>query len=120
MSTKKKLASLTLQKNESTNTKQCRLRFSMCDSKHPMWDLDSEEIKEFIKFAKKVEQLEWKDIRKDKGLRYETLNNYKGPESISKDVSICSMRLSRKSRIIGYRQEEYFYIIWFDNNHETC
>lgn len=53
MSTKKKLASLTLQKNESTNTKQCRLRFSMCDSKHPMWDLDSEEIKEFIKFAKK-------------------------------------------------------------------
>ena len=46
--------------------------------------------------------------------------NFLKPDSISKDVTIRSMRLSQKFRIIGYREGEYFYIVWFDNKHETC
>lgn len=106
--------------NSSTDDKACLLKFSMCDDKYPMYNLNSDEIKEFIKFAKKVENMEWKDIKRDKGLRYEVLENFDKPNNISKDVVIRSMRLSKKSRIIGYRESEFFYIVWFDNKHATC
>lgn len=105
---------------ENFDNKTCVLKFSMCDDKYPMYELNSNEIKEFIKFAKKVENTAWKDIKNDHGLRYEILKNYNKPKNISTDVTISSMRLSQKFRIIGYRQNEYFYIVWFDNNHETC
>lgn len=59
-------------------------------------------------------------IKKDRGLRYEVLDDFERPDTISNDVTIRSMRLSQKSRIIGYRQDEFFYIVWFDNIHETC
>ncbi len=106
--------------NSSTDNNTCTLKFSMCDDKYPIYNLNTNELKEFIKFAKKVEKLEWKDIKKDRGMRYEVLHNMRIPDNISKDVTIQSMRLSEKFRIIGYRDNEHFYIIWFDNNHNTC
>lgn len=117
---KKKLATLTNQIKESADNKFCTLKFSMCDDKYPLYALNSNELKEFVDFAKKVEKIEWKDIKNYRGLRYEVLKNMKMPDNISKDITIRSMRLSDKFRIIGFRDEEYFYIVWFDNNHLTC
>lgn len=105
---------------EGTDNKQCLLKFSMCHDKYPMENLNNHEIKSFIAYAKKVENMEWKDIKSDRGLRYEALSTLAKPDTISKDITLYSMRLSKKFRIIGYRQEEYFYIVWFDNKHETC
>ena len=45
-----------------SDEKTCNLKFSMCDDKYPMYKLKQDELKEFIKFAKKVENLEWKDV----------------------------------------------------------
>lgn len=104
----------------NADEKECVLKFSMCDSKHTLYELNQKELKEFIKFAKKVETTKWKDIKNDKGLKYEKLSNINTPSNISNDVVIRSMRLSNKFRIIGYRDKEYFYIVWFDNNHEEC
>lgn len=106
--------------NENSDNKKCILKFSMCHDKYPLWELQKEDLKEFIKFAKKVESMEWKDIKRDKGLRYEELDNYDKPDNISNDVTIHSMRLSQKSRIIGYRQDECYFIVWFDKSHKTC
>ena len=41
------------------------------------------------------------------------------PDSIEKDITLSSIRASEKFRLIGYRQEQYFYIVWFDRNHLT-
>ena len=30
-----------------------------------------------------------------------------------------SLRVDGKFREIGYRDNEYFYIVWFDHNHEV-
>lgn len=106
--------------NGSSDSKKCILKFSMCHGKYPLWNLQKEDLKEFIKFAKKVENMEWKDIKKDRGLRYEVLDDFERPDTISNDVTIRSMRLSIKSRVIGYKQDEFFYIVWFDNTHKTC
>ena len=40
-------------------------------------------------------------------------------DNIEKDITLSSIRASEKFRLIGYRQEQYFYIVWFDRNHLT-
>ena len=104
----------------SSDDDLCVLKFSKCDDKFPLWDLNKNELKEFINYAKLVEKLPWKQIRSYKGLKYEMLKNYKKPSSISKDITIHSMRASKTFRIIGFKENNYFYIIWFDKNHNTC
>lgn len=98
----------------------CLLKFSSCDDKYPMHKMNKDRIKEFINFAKKVENLTWKDIKSHSSLNYETLSGLDKPNNIPKDVTLTSMRMSQKARIIGYRQQEFFYIVWFDINHKTC
>lgn len=108
-------------KRNSDEDETCILKFSSCDdNKYQMYNLNIRELKEFIKFAKKVENMQWKDIRRDRGLNYESLKGLKNPLYLSEDVVLHSMRLSKKFRIIGYKDKNMFYIIWFDNNHETC
>ena len=105
---------------QSEDDKYCTLKFSKCDDKFPLWKLSTYELKEFIDYAKKIESLTWKEIKNHRGLRYEVLKNYETPKSISKDVVIRSMRVSKVFRIIGFREDEHFYVIWFDSNHATC
>lgn len=120
MSSKKNLANLIPNINQGSDNKTCVLKFSMCDDKYPIYKLESSDLKEFIKLAKILENTQWKNIKNVKGINYEVLHNFKRPNNISNDITIRSMRLSKKARLIGYRDEEYFYIIWFDNNHLTC
>ena len=104
----------------SNDDKNCVLKFSKCDDKFPLWKLNSIELKQFVDFAKKVEGLSWKDIKKYTGLKYEVLKNFNTPSTISNDIVISSMRVSKSFRIIGFRDNEYLYVIWFDNTHKTC
>ena len=62
MSNKKNLANINETRSESTDDKFCTLKFSMCDSKYPMHELNSNEIKEFVSFAKKIEKIQWKEL----------------------------------------------------------
>ena len=53
-------------------------------------------------------------------VKYEVLKKFDLPISFSKDIIVVSMRVSKKFRIIGFREKEFFYIVWFDKNHTTC
>lgn len=102
-----------------TNEEACNLKFSSCDdNKLQLWKLNKSEIKDFIAFAKKIENIKWNDIQKLKGLHYETISNLRLPDNISKDITLKSIRVTQKFRIYGYRMGSEFYIIWFDPNHE--
>lgn len=107
-------------KKTSCDDKKCLLKFSDCDKKYPMYKLSSNEIKEFVNYAKLVESLEWEKILIHTGLNYEMLRQLTPPSNISRDINLYSMRMSQKTRIIGYRQNEFFNIVWFDKNHDTC
>lgn len=107
-------------KTSTDENEKCLLKFIMCDDKkYQIHNLNQRELKDFISFAKKVEQLEWKNIRSDKGLHYEAISNLCPPSHISKDITLHSMRASQKFRIIGYKESKFFYIVWFDKNHES-
>lgn len=104
-------------KKEGSDDLGCILQFSKCDSKNPLWELNKKELKAFIKFAKKVELMKWKDIKQDPGVRFEVLKNYKISADVPNDALITSMRLSNKSRIVGYKEQQFYYIVWFLNDH---
>ena len=95
------------------------LKFSQYDEKYPLYDLQKDELKEFISFAKKFESLPWRSIKMFKGFKFENIPNISMPDNLEKDITLTSLRVTEKFRLIGYRQEEYFYIVWFDRNHLT-
>lgn len=73
--------------------------------------LSKSEIKKFITFAKKLENLKWQEIKSYSGLKYELLKNYDGPDYLSKDISLSSLRVDKKFRIIGYRDKQDYYMV---------
>ena len=107
-------------KKENTEDEKCILSFSQCDDKYPLWDLNKRELKAFIAFAKRIESLSWREIKTSDGLNYESLPQLTKPQNLDKDITLYSMRITQKFRIIGHRQKQFFYIIWFDKNHKTC
>lgn len=109
-----------LDKNNG-NDKYCCLKFSQCDdNKYQLWELNKQELEIFISYAKKVEKLSWQEIYQSKGLNYEKIDDIVPPDYLDNSISLYSMRANKKIRILGYRSYEFFYIVWFDNNHETC
>ena len=102
---------------ENNDDKTGLLKFSQCDEKYPLHELQKEELKAFISFAKIFESLPWRTIKTYNGLKFEIIPQIKKPNEIKKDITLSSLRISDKFRIIGYRQEQFFYIVWFDRNH---
>jgi hypothetical protein len=52
-------------------------------------------------------------------LKFENIPEINKPDTLEKDITLSSIRVTQKFRIIGYRQEQYFYIVWFDRNHQA-
>lgn len=99
-----------LNKKEGTDDdKQCRLRFVDCHKKYPLEDLSKQELKSFIEFAKKAN---------DNSFNYETIKDLKLPVNSNGIIEAETLRVTKKFRLVGYRDNEYFYIVWFDKNHK--
>lgn len=105
---------------KSSDDKNCIFRFSSCDeNKYPFHKLKREEIKKFVKFIKKVEKMNWGTIKTYSGLHYETISSLTPPDYLSKDITLKSMRVDKCFRVIGYKENEFFFIVWIDPNHEV-
>lgn len=123
MSKSKRLAKLNKSKchevSQSSDENTCNLKFSKCDdNKYQLWDLEKMQLKKFVAFAKKIENMKWVDIKKLKGFHYESIENLKAPETVSEEIILKSIRVDDEFRIYGYRMNDNFYIIWFDSHHE--
>ena len=95
------------------------LKFSSCHDKYPIYELKKDELKAFLNFAKLFESLLWREIKIYPSFKFENIPQLKKPDSIDRDIILSSLRVTDKFRLIGYRHEECFYIVWFDKNHET-
>lgn len=119
MSKSKKLKKLNKQPIQDNDNSTCNLKFSQCDdNKYQLWTLNKEQLKRFVSFAKKIENMKWFEIKQAKSYHYESINNLVKPNFISKDIILKSIRVDEKFRIYGYRIASDFYIVWFDPNHE--
>lgn len=97
-----------------------------CRQRYQLHEWHRDELKSLISSLRKMSQIPWKDVHRDKGLHYEAgvdldkTTRRALPESVPKDCPIDSFRVSLKGRVWGYRAEHVFYIIWFDRNHDVC
>ena len=106
--------------NKNNNDDKCGiLKFSSCHDKYPIYELKKDELKAFLNFAKLFESLLWREIKVYPSFKFENIPQLNKPDSIDRDIILSSLRVTDKFRLIGYRQEEYFCIVWFDKNHET-
>lgn len=76
----------------------------------------------------------WADIKKQTHDYGKSKHHYLAVDKLSKDAkdrlntkklmdyndSIFSFALTNKLRIVGIRSEEFFYVLWYDPNHEVC
>ena len=93
-----------------------------CGKNCQLSDWHNTELKELIRCFKKIENLTWNDIKTHNGLNYEPISSLaiEPPANIPPDASFSSLRVSKESRLYGFRLEDTFYIIWFDKNHIVC
>lgn len=111
-------------KGEDYNKRHGKIIFKNVNhhSKCKIEKWQGKELTSLIECFKKIESLTWNEIFENEGLNWERNKNIAIPlpENFPNDAKLCSMRVSKKMRIYGYRSEEYFCIIWFDKNHEVC
>ena len=104
--------------SDTKDSKHAVLKFTFVDDKYPIYKLSKDDLKAFINFAKRFENLPWGLIKNYIGFKFENIPNLKVPNN-TLDENICSLRVSQKFRLIGFRKENAFNIIWFDKNHEV-
>lgn len=85
-----------------------------------------DELSCFSNFVDKINQLEWKEIKRHKGLAMKDIDNANGipnnyiKEQISKDITFCEFRVTQKARVVGFRSNAVFFLCWLDRNHRIC
>ena len=76
----------------------------------------------------------WTEIKRQTHDGGKSKNHMLDPDSISAEVmerikergleeysdAIFSFALQNKIRIVGYRENQFFYVLWYDPNHEIC
>ncbi len=80
-------------------------------------------IKDILEKLKNFEKMKWKDIsgKNHHYLDYLSLSKKAKKELERIDVQeVFSFRLSGRNRLIGIRENECFYIIWWDSDHSFC
>ena len=113
---------LPLKKYITTHFGEGKLDFSLIDGTHGFSLIDNENQNEFIDLFRKFEELGWNTIAMDKGLDYKTYNkNKKSKRYFSDDLwkkGIKKFRITQRNRGFGYVDNDIFYVLRFDLDHE--
>ena len=78
--------------------------------------LEKTEINALIKTLKKINQLEWEQLYKDKGLRWESIIN----PTIKSNKQLYSFRFSSKYRALAYRKENFLMLLTLHVDHDSA
>lgn len=84
-----------------------RLDLSDPDLKAALLRLSERGRKEVLGTFRKITQMTWPQIYRDKGLNWEKIKSRPGPAG----NSLYSFRISRKIRGVAYRQEEFMRVL---------
>ena len=113
----------------NTDNDKPSFRFTYADkNRWTLSDWTPTEIKDLIEGLKKIEKYTWGQIKshgsKNRGQSVGT--GYKlisDPPALPLELQkkdITEMRIDRKKRIFGFRENSVYYIIWFDRDHSVC
>ncbi len=80
------------------------------------FSLERTEALAVLATLRKLGQLEWEQLYRDKGLRWEAILSRKGPEG----VRVCSLRISRKARAVAYRDGQFLRFLSIQADHDSA
>ncbi len=104
-------------------------RFTYADkNRWTLSDWTATEIKDLIEGLKKIEKYTWGQIKshgsknrgQSVGTGYKLINDPPPLPLELQNKDITEMRIDRKKRILGFRVNSVYYIVWFDRDHSVC
>lgn len=114
----------------STDDRHPAFRFKHADeNKYCLRDWKAPELDDLVRAFKKIEGYTWGQIKGHGGKLGNKVGTGFGvidknlptlPDGVPPDAVISEMRVDGTKRIFGYRVDEFYYLIWFDRNHEVC
>jgi hypothetical protein len=81
-------------------------------------DLNNPEFQKLAVLATlgKIQQMEWDQLYRDRGLQWETIQSRTGPNN----GRIYSIRITKRSRAVAYREAEYLRFLAVHADHDTA
>lgn len=100
-----------------------KLSFSLLEQDYGFQTLEKDEIRAFLSTFESFNKMTWDDIGRSDGLQYKPYTPSSKEEnwfrnSLYRDKAICKFRTSRKYRCFGYRENDVFYILRYERDHE--
>jgi len=81
-----------------------------------LFELDKIEQRSLLNTLKKIKKLEWEELYKDKGIRWELITS----KTTSKGNNIYSFSFSKKYRGTAYRDGQYLVILALFVDHDSA
>ena len=86
------------------------------DFQTSLFGLEKSEQRALLNSLKKIKQLEWSKLYKDKGLRWEPITS----KLTSKGNNLYSFRFSHKYRATGYRDTDFLVLLNIHVDHDSA
>jgi len=97
--------------------------FVFRDVDHGRWPIhewQGRELTDLVDCFIKVERMTWSQVKTSDGLGYKIVENPPRCAKLPPDNTLHEMKVDQRKRIMGYRAEEEFCLIWFDREHDVC
>ena len=78
--------------------------------------LEREEALAVLAILRKIQKMEWQQLYRDRGLRWETILSRVGPGG----VRIYSLRVTRKVRAVAYRERDFLRLLSIHADHDSA
>ncbi|MHB8405291.1 MAG: hypothetical protein ACYDCJ_07705 [Gammaproteobacteria bacterium] len=93
-----------------------RLDINDPDLKAALSSLSERELKEAMGTFRKIVQMTWQQIYRDKGLNWEKIKSRPGPAG----QSLYSFRISRRTRGVAYRHGDFMRVLTVHEDHDSA
>jgi hypothetical protein len=80
-----------------------------------LFELEKTEALAILATFRKLSQLDWNELYKDKGLHWELIQSRLGPQG----QRIYSLRITKKSRAVAYRDGNYLRLLSLHSDHDS-
>lgn len=81
-----------------------------------LFSLEKDEQLRVLSTLRKISQMSWNQVYRDKGLRWEAILSRTGPDS----SRLYSLRISQGHRAVGYRQGEFLKLLSLHPDHDSA
>lgn len=91
------------------------------DLNHPEFQndllaLEKEDGSRFLAVLKKLSRMSWQQVYRDKGLNWEYISSYAGPNG----QRLYSIRITKKFRAVVFREENYLTFLSLHPDHDSA